>query len=133
MINILWGVFVILSVAIQYYIIEKIKRYPSKPFWFLVRVAVFSLFMWLYAINGFIWYWSLLYMVFAAWFPFNTLLNLFRGKYISHLSARNSVIDKAALFVFRSEDIVFFVSLILFIIFTGIQIAYGKVPFGDIY
>lgn len=132
MINILWGVFVLLSVAIQYYIIEKLKRYPSKPFWLLVRGAVFSLFMWLYIVNGFVWYWSALFMIFASWMPFNTLLNIFRGRYISYLSPRNSAVDKLVLLIFRHEDIVFYISMLLFIIFTGIQIAYGKVPFMDI-
>lgn len=132
MINVYWGLFIILSVAVQYYIIEKLHRYPSKPFWFLVRIAVFSLFMWLYAINGFMWYWSALYMIFAFWMPFNTLLNLARGKYISYLSPKNSPIDKFVLWVFRYEDIAFYVSFILFVIFTGIQIAYGTVPFNEI-
>jgi len=125
MINLLWGIFVIISATIQWYIIAKQRRRPDKVFWFGIRIYVAALFMYMYIDNGYLWYWSLLFMMGSFWWPFNTILMLARGVPLRFLG--DDWVDRALLKITNKTDLIFYFSLIFCIITVGCQIFYGKI------
>jgi len=132
MINILWILVVAASVISQWYIIEEKHKYPKKKIWFFARVGIASIFMYFYLNNGYVWYWSLSYMVFTFWFPFNISLNILRGKTPFYLSAKNSDLDGFALTVFKEPFVVYAFSFILMISSIGIMWFYGDMTYSEI-
>lgn len=85
--TIAWLIIAIGLAVIQWYIIEKKKIYPNKVTWLLVRIALAGLFFIWFNESGYKYYWTLTYLVFGFWWPFNTTLNLLRpGKSIDYLS-----------------------------------------------
>ena len=125
MINILWVIVVISAAVSQWYIIEVQRKYPNKPFWFIIRILVGLFFLGLYLHNGYVYYWAILYMVGVFWFPFNTILNALRKKRFGYLSPKNSPVDDVLMRVFKYESIITFLSFFLFILSVLMMIFYG--------
>lgn len=132
MINFIWILVVSFFIVSQWYVIEKLGKYPNKPLWFLIRAIIAGVFLFFYVNQGYVWYWSLFYMIFTFWFPYNSTLNLLRGKPIMYLSPKNSFIDYIFLKIFRYEFAIFGYSLILFIAALGIMYFYGYCTWSEI-
>lgn len=132
MINFLWILVIVAAVVSQWYVIEKLRKYPNKPVWFFIRGLVAGGFLYLYIYQGYVWYWALVYMVFTFWWLFNTGLNILRGKELTYLSPKNSLIDKVLLKVFKYEYIIFMFSFILFLASVGIISFYGHCTWTEI-
>ena len=132
MIHFLWFLVIVLAIVSQNYIIEKLKRYPNKLLWFLLRVVVAIGFLCWYMSQGYMWYWTILFMVSSFWWPFNTFLNILRKKSPDYYSAKNSLVDRLLLKIFRYEELIFFFSFILMLIGVGIMYFYGQRPFNNI-
>ena len=127
-----WAVLVIAAAVSQWYIIEKLKRYPNKKLWFAIRVIVGGLFLWLFIRDGYLWYWAASYLVFVFWFPFNVILNLLRGKGALYLSPINSTLDRIALWIFRVDMAVYGFGLIMMISSIAIMVLYGQCTYAEI-
>ena len=126
------GAIVIAASISQWYIIEKRKKYPNKTLWFSIRIILAGLFLWLFIRDGYVWYWALSYLVFVFWLPFNVILNLLRGKPLTYLSPKNSVLDKWILKIFRINIAVYGFGLIAFISAVAIMILYGGCTWAEV-
>lgn len=131
-IMILWALVVVAAAISQWYIIEKLNRFPKKNLWFIARVIVAALFMWLFVWQGYIWYWSLCYLVFAFWLPFNIIINILRGSDIFYLSPENSLVDRMLVNIFQVPMMIYLIGLVAMISSIGIMIFYGRCTWGDI-
>ena len=129
---ILWAVVVVAAALSQWYIIEKLERFPNKTLWFVVRAIIGGVFMWLFIRQGYIWYWAASYLVFVFWFPFNVILNLLRGKSLIYLSPENSLVDKWVLKIFRVNVAVYGFALIAMLSAIGIMAVYGYCTWAEI-
>ena len=127
-----WALIVIVAAVSQWYIIEELERFPNKKLWFAVRVVLAGLFLWLFIREGYIWYWSISYLVFVFWLPFNVILNLLRGNSILDLSPKNSVLDRLALKIFRVHLAVYGFGLIAFISAVAIMALYGQCTWAEV-
>jgi len=128
----IWLGIAIIFAGIQWYIIEKLNRFPNKDCWFLVRAAVALLYFVLFYRQGYVWYWILAYEIFGFWLPFNLTLNLLRGKKPWYLSAENSTVDRILLFIFRIDLVIFAISIIAFLSAWGIMYWYGHCTYWEI-
>ena len=129
MINILWVVFILLSIISQWYIIEEKGRKPNKGLWFTIRCIVGGLFMWAYIADGYMWYWTAAFLVGSFWFPFNFGLSIARKNFDRHLG--DDFMDKILLRWFN-QTTVFYWSALILVITVGLMIFYGRVPFSEV-
>ena len=94
LVSIMWIVLVVIPATLsQYYLIDKKKIYPNKVAWFLIRVVVAGVFFGFYIWQDFYYLQALFFMAFSFWWPFNTGLNLLRGRFFSNLAPKNDPID----------------------------------------
>lgn len=126
MLHLFWVLFVIGCAWSQWHIIENEKRYPHKLLWFVFRIVMFLFFLGMYIAEGYKWYWATNFMVFTFWWPFNTMLNWFRGLRLTYLSASNSLVDRVLLMVFKHEFIIFSFAFLALLFSVGALHFYGK-------
>ena len=133
----MWALYLLFPLAFatsDWYIIEKQNRYPDKTLMFILRVTAALLFGAFLVAKGYWWLWVCLYLPFGFWWPFNTLLNIFRGKrwwYLDVLDAEDSKIDQ----FFKKtlgEYMTFAFGLILFLSVVGIMYYYGGCTYSEI-
>jgi hypothetical protein len=120
-----WFLFVALAIITQWDIIENKHRYPDKSLWFILRVVIAAFFMWWFVAIGYYWYWTIIFMAGSFWWPFNTGLNLMRGKPIAHLSPENSLVDKLLVKTIGYQ-ITFWLSLLFFIFAVSNMLLQGR-------
>ena len=129
---ILWAVLVAIAAISQWYIIEKLGKFPNKRLWFIARAVVAALFMWLFDTQGYVWYWSLCYLVFVFWLPFNVIINLLRGSDLFYLSAENSWVDRMVLNILQIPLMIYLLGLMAMLSSIGIMAFYGHCTWSDI-
>lgn len=128
---ILWAAVVVLAAVSQWFIIERLEKFPKKTYWFIARVIVAGIFLELFIRQGYVWYWAVCYLVFVFWLPFNVILNLLRGKGLIYLSPENSKIDKWVLKIFRIDVAVYGFGLIAMLAAIGVMIFYGHCTWAE--
>lgn len=132
MIGLLWFLIVALAVASQWYIIEKKKIKPNKPFWFAIRIIVATGFFLLFQNAGYDPVWSISFMIGAFWGPFNEFLNWRRDKPMGYLG--DDWVDRIIKKILPDPMIVFTAELLLFLWGVGTLYLYSThTSFADLF
>ena len=108
------------------YTIEFLNKYPNKALNFWLRAGVGVAFgAILIFTEGYIWYWVAPYILFGFWWPFNTILNILRGKSVFYLGS--GPVDRILVKIPGQWHWL----MILTVAATGMVAFYGKLKWGE--
>ena len=134
---IVWLVLVALEAALNSIRIKALKgtgRQGLKHWiWFLPRLVVGGLFLWLMIRVGAVWYLMGMYMLVSHALFFPEILNMLRvpRKEFGYLGDPNpdaknkSIYDKVLMKLFENQELWLLIRLVVFLLVTGLTIAYG--------